>query len=335
MTDPIIDIDLQGDIIYGYRGFLFIGDPHVSSRKPGRRKDDNFAATVIGKLGQAMDIARKHDLVPIVTGDLTDKTKDESVIVDLIKTLIDRGVYVLVANHDKSEKRLTSNTALAVLREARVIRAIEDCGLVSRFEFGTSYGSEIVSLFAAPYGYQIPVSLSDIDGYVEKDRCILLTHADIEFDDNAYPGAIIPHEIQACELLINGHMHLTKPIKVRGQTTWFNPGNITRMSVDAMHHAPSVWGWTPERGIEQFVLSYSKDVFDLTGYHVDAGAPIESAQSSIFVEMLKAQDSLEIGRTDDGGVLLEEMEKVFKALSVSEEVEIMVRNLHGRVVEAN
>ena len=52
------------------RGVLYIGDPHVWSKKPGRRRDEDFLATILGKLGQAAEIANKNHLWPICPGDL-------------------------------------------------------------------------------------------------------------------------------------------------------------------------------------------------------------------------------------------------------------------------
>ncbi len=53
-------------------GFLFIGDPHLDIKKPGRRLDENFAETVLGKIDFCINYANDHDLVPVFLGDLFD-----------------------------------------------------------------------------------------------------------------------------------------------------------------------------------------------------------------------------------------------------------------------
>ncbi len=318
-----------------YRGFLFIGDPHVTSRRPGRRKDDDFAETVLSKLNQAIKIALDNNLQPIILGDLTDRARDEKIVVSLIRALIDKNVITLLANHDKTEKNLTDNTTLAVLKEARVLSVAETAGRVGGYIFPSKEGDVKIGLYAVPYGKDIPDDIAELGGAGTQERSILMTHTDIEFDDHTYPGALIPHEIKGCELLVNGHMHLTKPKKVKGETTWFNPGNISRMSMDAKDHVPSVWGWTPDGGIERFELEYEKDVFDLTGYHIDAAESVPTLENSVFVEMLRAQDSLEIEKTDDAGVLAEEMERVLLDLKASDEVCNIVRQLRLSALESS
>ena len=58
-------------------GIIFIGDPHITSRKPGRRKDD-FEQAILGKLQESINIANSNDCQPIILGDLFDRPKESS-----------------------------------------------------------------------------------------------------------------------------------------------------------------------------------------------------------------------------------------------------------------
>src|ERR1700736_2930820 len=97
------------------KGFLFVGDPHVSSKRPGRRIDD-YVASVIGKLRLAGEIARERDLVPVILGDLFHRARENDL--PLLSQLLDvfngypMPPVVLGGNHDKQETQLRDVDAL-------------------------------------------------------------------------------------------------------------------------------------------------------------------------------------------------------------------------------
>src|SRR3546814_7832118 len=101
---------------------------------------------------------------------------------------------------------------------------------------------------------------------------VWLTHEDLAFD-GSYPGAKELYEVPGVSLVVNGHMHLTKKPRNVGGTMWFNPGNITRVAVDAKDHVPAVWKFDPVNGIERIELTHEKDIFDLTGRLIDSVSP--------------------------------------------------------------
>ena len=72
MTTPLDELPL---IKAG--GLLFIGDPHLGSIKPGRRKDVDFGATVLGAVAQAIAVANARRLVPVFLGDIFDRPHEE------------------------------------------------------------------------------------------------------------------------------------------------------------------------------------------------------------------------------------------------------------------
>ena len=50
-------------------GILIIGDPHLSSRNPGFRKD-NYSQVILDKVDFALQYAIEHELLPVFLGDI-------------------------------------------------------------------------------------------------------------------------------------------------------------------------------------------------------------------------------------------------------------------------
>lgn len=300
-------------------GLLFIGDPHVWSRKPGKRLDADFCKTVCGKLEQASAIAAELNLLPVILGDLFDDEEDSDpeMLTRVIRALSGSPLrpMTIVGNHEKTQFYLTDDTALAALREARVLSTIERAGVAEVVDIGGMR----VGIGGSPYGQPIPTSVKKERAEAGCDWLIWITHHDLAFD-GAYPGAEEIHEIEGAEMLVNGHMHKPqKPVRA-GQMVAFNPGNITRMSADCKDQEPSVWIWKPEFGqhLERRKLRHERDVFNLAGGLIDqisktseeAGAE-ELAQKSRFAQLLKERQSDDAERTDDGAYLKEDMEGLF------------------------
>lgn len=318
--------------------FIFVGDPHVTTRKPGRRKDVDFGSTVIGKMEQIVDIANEHDAQIVYLGDMFDRCheEDESLKVRLMR-LWRRAKYVPVGidgNHDKGSTILSDRDSLAVLRESDRINLTTAAGPIGRFRIG----GVTLGLGGSPHGQEIP---SDVAGVFEDvDGVIWITHEDLAFD-GAYPGAQDLREIKGVQLVVNGHMHLTKPIRQVGETMWFNPGNITRMAVDAADHVPAVWKFDPVNGIERIELAYVKDIFDMTGRLVASVSPGEmplaelpqTEAESAFVELLRAENTSEIEKTLDGSALLEEMIERFESEKTPADVRHLLLSLHRQAME--
>ena len=329
-------------------GILCIGDPHVSSRKPGTRNDVSFIETVIDKIEQAAVIANRENLQAMFLGDLFDRDRepDAYLLVRLVRALnmFYRIPFTLTGNHDMSETSLTDNTSLALLRETGVLRVVESVGI---FAAVRAVDGTALLLGATPYGQTIPLDVrDDVADVCERNQIInvvrgtvWITHHDLAFD-GAYPGAQELHPIKGCDLVVNGHMHLTKPVIAiehdDGMTTWFNPGNITRQSKDCADHVPSVWA---VRGVdtpaEQYPLVYVKDVFAGVAGFVDAADRSRATPTtSHFVKQLLAYNLSETARTETGSELASVMIDTFKLLKVTNEVAKEVVSLHAVVTGA-
>jgi hypothetical protein len=308
-------------------GLLHIGDPHISSRRPGTRNDVGFTSVVIDKLRQAAVIANKRKLIPIILGDLFDREDDTDaeMMTLLIRVLneFDIKPFVLSGNHDLSETVLTDDTALAVLREADVVNVIDESGyfLLARLHDGDSF--KTVAVGGSPHSSAVPSLITEVDcnglNGARPDVFGWITHEDMAFD-GAYPGSKPLVEIDGCSWVVNGHMHLTKPPVTVGNTVWHNPGNITRQSKDCARHVPSVWEMNAAGRMKQIPLVYVEDVFDAVKGYVNPdhmGAEINI--TSTFVEMLvKARDDAGGGiKTQDGSVLKEDIAAVCYEKNVS------------------
>lgn len=312
------------------KGFLWIGDPHITARKPGRRLDDSFLDTTIYKLEQALDIAKENDLIPVITGDLVDIAYEHKVIVPLIKALMGRGAITLVGNHDFKDGSL-KNTTLEILSASEVLEPLVTADDIKIFDIESGSGVEKIRICNVPEGSPIPDTLPTDEGV----RTILLTHDNIEFDSSKnYPGMVKPKEIPGCELVVNGHMHMAKEPVQQGLTTWFNPGNIVRLSVNLRDHKPSVWAWYPDRDMERYELKHKEHVFDLSGYSADSIEKVEYNESD-FARLLgeQAKEALERPQSDKGDFLEETLQATFDRLSPSEATIAIINNLKTQVLE--
>jgi predicted phosphodiesterase len=299
------------------KGLLFIGDPHVSSKIPGRRLDADFCETVCGKLDQAFSIAAQGDLYPVILGDLFDDERDSkpAMLTRLIRSLASATIkpLTIVGNHEKTQFYLTDDTALAAIREAGLIDTLERAGA----RVVVLIGDKRVLIGGTPYGQDFPVSVQELRDKHDADWVIWLSHHDLAFQ-GAYPGSLPIVEIKGVDMLVNGHMHKPTPPVQTGSMTAFNPGNIVRMSVDCRDQKPAVWSWEPSLGRDLFriELRHKADVMNLEGYVFNPAASqsVPEARAdlmikeSMFARLLKQRQNEDASQTDDAQFLKEEMD---------------------------
>lgn len=306
------------------KGILFIGDPHVSSKKIGRRLDEDFCATVCGKLDQAFAIAAERDLYPVILGDLFDDEKDTKarMLTWVARTLAkaQKKPLTIVGNHEKTQFFLTDDTALATMREAGVIDTLERGGFCAEVDVD---GYRVL-IGGTPYGQDFPGSVEQERRELGADKVFWLAHHDLAFQ-GAYPGSSPIEEIVGVDYLVNGHMHKPTPPVTAGKMIAFNPGNITRVSVDCRDQAPSVWAWTPSTGdsLERIELIHVAAIMNLAGYVFGEGAveTVEEAEASLlmrestFSRLLKKRQMEDAEKTDDAQILKEDMDAVHLELA--------------------
>ncbi|SCZ05292.1 metallophosphoesterase [Microvirga guangxiensis] len=313
-------------------GLLIIGDPHVGSRRPGRRKDAVWPQAVLTKLERCVAIANERGLAPVILGDLFDRPvePDEALKNQLIRTL--KGFHhrpvVNVGNHDIQHTMLTDSDTLALLGLCDVVDVVSTSAPVAEFHIGTRR----LGVGMTPYGQSIP---TDARGtFTGVDLHTWFTHHDIAFD-GGYPGAMPPFAVEGCDVLINGHIHKTQKAVLAGRTRWLNPGNISRQSVDLADHVPRAWILDASGELEAQELPFERNVFDLTGRIVEAadGGVVAREVESAFVTLLQAESSTELKRSGDGSIVRDEIEAKFVEDNTSDAVRAIVRSLLGEAVE--
>jgi DNA repair exonuclease SbcCD nuclease subunit len=313
-------------------GVLVIGDPHVGSRRPGRRKDVVWPQAVLGKLERCVTIANERQLAVVILGDLFDRPveTDEALKNQLIRVLkgFRHRPIVNVGNHDIQHTMLTDGDSLALLGLCDVVDVVATSAPVTEFQIG----ARRIGIGMTPYGQAIP---TDARGsFAGVDLHAWFTHHDIAFD-GGYPGAVPPFAVEGCDVLINGHIHKTQKSVLAGRTRWMNPGNITRQSVDLVDHVPRAWILDGSGALEPQALPFENNVFDLTGRVVEAadGSDVAREVESAFVTLLQAESSTELKRSGDGSIVRDEIEVKFTADDTSDAVRAIVRSLLGEAVE--
>lgn len=331
-------------------GFLFVGDPQMSCVAPGRRLEDDFLAVTLDKLAQCREIAEERGLFMTFLGDMcenptakkagTNKVVEDTnrMLTGYARALKMREGVTIAGNHDKNDARLTDGTTLGTMRDLGLIHVIEPGGPFAIFEIG----DKKIGLGGTPYGEEIPRDVRGVFGE-PVDKVIWITHDLFQFDVR---NPFIPEvfEIKGCDIVVNGHDHTTQKPRSAGQTHWFNPGNITRLSVDMLDHVPSSWEWEPnmpDGQLKQHVLRYNKVAFSLQGRQVEADVKAASAQEaerskSLFAKLLMDDNdssSSEMARSASGDLVAEDVNRLFSDRKFSEGAMQAVRSLLLRAPE--
>lgn len=311
-------------------GFLFIGDPHVSSVRPGKRTDD-FLAAVLAKISQAAKICCEQRLIPVFLGDLIHRDGENSNSLRSNLTLVlkqfpcvplevngNHGKHSTVSVPEDIEFDLDAAGTLELMDEAQHVREWQIDG-------------KTVRLLVAPYGVEFPASVPTGDGVFN----LLVSHHDLAFQ-GAYPGAHEMNEIPGLDMLVNGHMHKTAPSVTKGATVFHCPGNISRLSTDTADHKPAVWEWRPSFGteIKPHYLECLKDCFDMAGKIV-APANIKTAvaelEASKFAQILTDEIGESVAKTDEAAYLMDDLNAVLVDLNASKTTQLLLRALATEV----
>ncbi|MCX8016356.1 MAG: metallophosphoesterase [Rhodocyclaceae bacterium] len=303
------------------QALLFVGDPHLTSQRIARRIDD-YAAAVLDKLGQCVDLANAAQARMVILGDLFDRCRETNMallcdLVAILKRCAQRPI-VLAGNHDMAGTRLTEDTTLALLSLAGVADVIDETRTLAL---------DGIDLLCVPYGQPMPRHMDRRAGTLG----VAITHHDWAIEPNTVPAATPPFEVAGCDLVVNGHDHTHKPPMRVGATVYFNPGNIARVSVAQLHHVPRVHLLLPQEHVLPqpqaqglfapslqtevpvslpgyrllcFVLSARSgaEVFDLTGYAAQAStdealaaylADFARTSEERFIEALRCNSELQ------------------------------------------
>lgn len=322
--------------IQGFNGILFIGDTHSASGRVGRRIDD-YAAAGLGKLRQAASLCHALRLFPVHLGDLFHRAKENDLPLLQQMMAVMREFpappVVVAGSHDRHETWFTEKDAAQLLAQAGVIVLLEKPGQVLTLRTPSTDVRLFVTPAGSPVPHQVPVD--------DQTFTVMLTHHDFDFNGK-YPDAHELREIEGCDMLVNGHMHTPTPSVRKGRTTCHNPGSLMRVSVDLKKHEPAVSIWTPELGpaLTRHPLVVAKDVFDLTGREVFAADPktLKSAlpkglKLSAFATKLRGSSDLEAQCSDDGAVMVEELDKYLKLFDKPDNLRRYLSGLLAEVID--
>ena len=279
-----------------FAGLLFIGDPHLSTRAPGWRKDD-YPKSILEKLRWCFGYAREHRLLVVILGDLFHLPRDVSnqTLVELL-SLLAEPVWAVAGNHDCHENALTDSDTLSVLEAAGRVKLLNRVG-----PWVGNISGRTVVVGGTCWGARIPESF-DLSQHAAARRrtCVFwVTHHDVRFPGYEESARFGCFEIPGVDVVINGHIHRVLPDVKIGQTTWMNPGNIARVSrSDATRqHAPaalrmdiSADGWRAER------VAIPHQSFDEV-FHAEIEVQSVETEQSSFIQALAA---LEQNRTASG-----------------------------------
>ncbi|MGE4290788.1 MAG: metallophosphoesterase [Desulfovibrio sp.] len=223
------------------RGIFFVADPHVADIPPGHRLP-GYREQILDKLEKCLQEARQRSLAPVFLGDLFHWPRENSnaLLVALMELFRPHRPFVLVGNHDKYQARWTRDVSLAVLREAGVVRLMDEPG--PQFVLETPEGRVLVG--ATPDGARLPARYDRVEG--DPETVLWCTHHNISFPDFLDRTGRIK-ELPGIDWLINGHIHRPQPQVRAGQTLWANPGNITRLTFSrrSLERVPAAAIWRP------------------------------------------------------------------------------------------
>jgi len=258
--------------------------------------------------------------------------------------------WYLVGNHSLTIGRrsihheLTDGHALSLLAESGTVRLL--CGDGDP-DIVVSTPQGDIAIGGVCWGRDIPSAAGPSWSECGPALKLMVTHHDLSFPGKPIPGSIPIPRIQGIDLVVNGHVHDTRAPVRQGSTWYFNPGNLTRMSIDLEGHVPSVFSLIPGRddavderlskplpyGLRRHEVEHVREVFDHTGRQIDAVEPppiIERPESS-FVNLLK--EEAELPQSEDGSVFMEEMQSVFDEMDVDPRVQEMLKGLLAEQVD--
>jgi predicted phosphodiesterase len=281
------------------RGFLFVGDPHLSSRPVEYRKDD-YGRAVLGKLDWALRHAKNQRLQPVILGDLFHYPRDNAnwLIVELMRLFADRAVgapvLAVYGNHDSKENALGDGDTMTVLVESGHVALLRPDE-----PWRASIGGVPVCVGGSAWSERLPERVErPLGGLV-----FWVAHHNAGF--RGYDAKRFDcHEIPGVDVVVNGHIHRRLPEVVVGGTTWINPGALARVARgDATRdHRPTVLeveitpeGWT--RAHVEVPCAPYEQVFHALAPGEDMDEP-----ESYFVSGLRELESI---RTAGGAALRE------------------------------
>jgi len=290
---------------------LIVGDLHLRTRTPRRRKEADFEAVCLGKLKQIVEIGRKRADFVIQVGDFfhhPDPSK--GLIAGVIEVLQEQISfedcplywYAIHGQHDLRyhSKEAAKRSALKVLDAAGVLNIVDDDMDAALSGF----------LFGAPFG-QTPPPCPD-SGYN-----VLVSHVMVG-DKPLWPG----HELTGPEeyvkknpgfnLYVVGDYHYPFSVKV-GDAWVINAGAVLRMTADERDRTrkPKVVLFDTDTNTPTDIyldVTPEADAFDLDGYTSDKAHEVERADFAAMADALRKSGKTGVNFGENLAKAMDELE---------------------------
>ncbi len=302
-------------------GMMYIGDPHISNHRIGRRID-HWYNTIMGKMEFLIQECNQRDLCPVILGDLFHKwfesqSKDQLVstpamLSDVIQLLgsSHNPTFVLAGNHDVRDNVFSKDSMLAIIDASKSAVVMKESKAYAVIQ--TPHSS--ILLGGTPYGAEMPLSVLDEKNRYACDRAVWLIHRNIQ--GMGTRDGVIPYSIDGVDLVMAGHIHRTQSYKKVGDTTWVVPGNISRISIDQKDYEPRVYIDNGKKVLRMLLLPVEpiEKVMDIyTPENI-----VENAQSMKMAksleELFREFDALatptSTHQTQDLSIIKEELHKI-------------------------
>lgn len=268
-----------------HKGFLFIGDAHLSATRPGRRTDDDFLQAITSKLRFSLSLAREKGLLPIFMGGLTAKAFDVKVLSALINAFQESQGEIIVLSSPHDHKKRTAEfdhlSTLGILDDSNIATIIKESGTKMQFSVGES--NHNVTLHMVLDGGLLPEKVDSTGG----TNILLHRGLCVPSSMEAPADFMTTHAIGGCDLVVVGHTQEQFGDHDEQNTKWLIPGPLTRMSASQNDRAPQVWSWTHEDGLVAHDVPHAPLVIDTSGI---ASEYVQAAYaSSDFASMLKEE----------------------------------------------
>ncbi len=329
------------------RGFVYIGDQHLSVESPGRRRP-GYIGEIMRKIAQAIHIANHERAVPLFGGDLFDEPSPEGMtpFITALNRILATAMFTPIfvpGNHDKSGVVLSDSDLLSNVATGGLAKVANTNGPAAIY---TMEDGRTVLVGVTPYGMAIP---GDLTRWAETvDGVVWLTHHDLAFN-GAYPGATELFPIPGCDVVMNGHMHGYQDPVMVGDTVWCNFGSICRQSIDMMGETPSVVMVAPEAvsdagagrspmnfAFTRHLLKFmpAEEAFDLTGRNVTAAriTADDIIAPSAFVAEMGEDIGGGVRQSDSGAIIRDHINERMAAWKSPPMVRCEVNNLLNMVV---
>lgn len=295
---------------------LIVGDLHLRTRPPKRRREADFQDVCLGKLRQIRDIGDTRAAAVLQVGDFFDSSDpSKGLIAAVIYLLLDRPVvssswFAIHGQHDLRyhSQEAAGRSALRILEAAGVVKIMDagGCligrrGATVRF-VGASFGE-------VPY-LQVPLE------YPDEGFNVLVAHAMVG-DRPLWPG----HDLTGPEQYVRkypgynlyclGDYHY--PFSVRVGDAWvINPGAVLRLTADERDRSrrPKVVLFDTDGGEPEDIyldVTPEAEAFDLEGHAKDADAREARASFADMAEALKHTGQLGVNFKQNLVVAMDEL----------------------------